>query len=43
MNNVIIQFPRVPLWTHADRDGMALVDLGLEWKQQFQEKGWSAP
>jgi hypothetical protein len=24
----------------AGRDGLALVDLALEWKAQFQEKGW---
>ena len=26
--------------TQAGRDGLALVDLALEWKQQFQGKGW---
>lgn len=25
----------------AGRDGLALVDLALEWKAQFQEKGWA--
>ena len=29
------------LRTQAGRDGLALVDLALEWKQQFQEKGWA--
>ncbi len=24
----------------AGRDGLALVDLALEWKKQFQAKGW---
>jgi hypothetical protein len=28
--------------TQAGRDGMTLVNFGLEWKQQFQEKGWTA-
>jgi hypothetical protein len=26
--------------TQADRDGLALVNLGLEWRQQFETKGW---
>ena len=26
--------------SEAGRDGLALVDRGLEWKAQFQEKGW---
>jgi len=26
----------------AGRDGLALVELALEWKQQFIEKGWTA-
>jgi hypothetical protein len=25
---------------NAKREGLALVDLALEWKRQFQEKGW---
>ena len=28
------------LRSEAKRDGLALVDLALEWKTQFQEKGW---
>ncbi len=28
------------LRTEAKRNGLELVDLALEWKQQFQEKGW---
>jgi hypothetical protein len=29
------------LWrTQAGRDAMALVDIALEWKRQFMEKGW---
>lgn len=24
----------------SETQGMALIDHGLEWKQQFQEKGW---
>ena len=30
-------------WTRgeAGRDGLALVDVALEWKAQFIEKGWS--
>jgi hypothetical protein len=29
------------LWcSEAKRDGAALVDLALEWKQQFEAKGW---
>ena len=28
------------LRSEAKRDGLALVDLALEWKAQFQEKGW---
>ena len=27
--------------SEAKRDGLALVDLALDWKQQFQEKGWA--
>jgi hypothetical protein len=35
------------LWTHpsggeAGRDGLALVNLALEWKAQFADKGWAA-
>jgi hypothetical protein len=30
------------LRSHAGRNGIELVDLGLEWKQQFSEKGWIA-
>lgn len=26
----------------AGRDGLALVDVALGWKQQFQAKGWAA-
>jgi hypothetical protein len=26
--------------SEAKRDGLALVDLALDWKAQFQEKGW---
>ena len=26
----------------ARRDSLALVDLALEWKRQFVEKGWTA-
>jgi hypothetical protein len=26
--------------TEEGRNGMALVDLALEWKAQFQKKGW---
>jgi hypothetical protein len=30
------------LWrSEAGRDGMALVNLALGWKAQFQEKGWT--
>jgi hypothetical protein len=27
--------------TEAKREALALVDLGLEWKQQFNAKGWT--
>lgn len=27
--------------SEAKRDGLALVDLGLEWQKQFEAKGWS--
>jgi hypothetical protein len=26
----------------AGRDGLALIDLAMEWKTQFIEKGWTA-
>jgi hypothetical protein len=26
--------------TEAKRDGLALVDLALEWRKQFEGKGW---
>jgi hypothetical protein len=29
------------LRSEAKRNGLELVDLALEWKQQFQEKGWT--
>ena len=27
--------------SHADNDGLALLDLAQEWNAQFQEKGWT--
>jgi hypothetical protein len=29
--------------SQAGRDGMALFDCGMEWKRQFDEKGWTSP
>ena len=28
--------------SEAKRDGRALLNLALDWKHQFQEKGWTA-
>jgi hypothetical protein len=28
--------------SEAGRDGLKLIDLAMEWRQQFVEKGWSA-
>ena len=28
--------------SEAGRDGLALIDLAMEWKAQFFEKGWTA-
>ncbi len=28
------------LRSEAKRDGMALVNIGLEWREQFKRKGW---
>jgi hypothetical protein len=27
--------------SEAGRDGLALIDLAMEWKQQFVSKGWT--
>ena len=28
--------------SEAGRDGLALIDLAMEWRTQFLEKGWTA-
>ena len=28
--------------SEAGRDGLALIDLAMQWKAQFEEKGWTA-
>jgi len=28
--------------SEAGRDGLKLIDLAMEWRQQFLEKGWTA-
>lgn len=40
-----MSIPRQPACdrrTEAKRDGLALVNLALEWKAQFEAKGWTA-